>query len=236
MEHLLAWGHPVYPVNPKVAARAREGYRAAPVKSDALDAFALADLLRRQITAWRPLRRPSTTLAGLQALVRDRERFVDRAPPAPAPAARGLLTYYPALPQLFSSLDRAITLAFLRRFPTPHDAERLTVARLARFLHREGYSGRTHPGVLLARLRAHPMTPSDGTETARARTALTLGDLLDGSRHPRRLRRGHRCPRHPAPRRRGLRDLPRGRRRDRRDPDRRDRGGDRFPTPGSLLA
>ncbi len=90
-----------------------------------------------------------------------------------------LLTYYPALPQLFSSLDRAITLAFLRRFPTPHDAERLTVARLARFLHREGYSGRTHPGVLLARLRAHPMTPSDGTEAARARTALALGDLLE---------------------------------------------------------
>jgi hypothetical protein len=47
--------HPAYPVNPKVAARAREGYRAAPVKSDALDAFALADLLRRQVAAWRPL-------------------------------------------------------------------------------------------------------------------------------------------------------------------------------------
>ena len=45
VEHLLAWGHPVYPVNPKVAARAREGYHAAPIKSDALDAFALADLL-----------------------------------------------------------------------------------------------------------------------------------------------------------------------------------------------
>ncbi len=62
VEHLLAWGHPVYPVNPKVAARAREGYRAAPVKSDALDAFALADLLRRQVEHWRPLRRPSETL------------------------------------------------------------------------------------------------------------------------------------------------------------------------------
>jgi hypothetical protein len=54
VDHLLAWGHPVYPVNPKVAARAREGYRAAPVKSDVLDAFALADLLRRQVTSWRP--------------------------------------------------------------------------------------------------------------------------------------------------------------------------------------
>jgi hypothetical protein len=72
----LAWGYPVYPVNPKVAARAREGYCAAPVKSDALDAFCLADLLRRQVDTWRPLRRPSETLAELAAIVRDRERFV----------------------------------------------------------------------------------------------------------------------------------------------------------------
>jgi transposase len=76
VDHLLSWGHPVYPVNPKVAARAREGYRAAPVKSDALDAFALADLLRRQATSWRPLRPSSAVHAELQALVRDRERFV----------------------------------------------------------------------------------------------------------------------------------------------------------------
>ena len=32
----------------KVAAQAREGYRATPVKSDALDTFALAELLRRE--------------------------------------------------------------------------------------------------------------------------------------------------------------------------------------------
>jgi hypothetical protein len=35
VDHLLAWGHPVYPIYPKVAARAREGYRTGPVKSDA---------------------------------------------------------------------------------------------------------------------------------------------------------------------------------------------------------
>ena len=160
VEHLLSWGHPVYPVNPKVAARAREGYRAAPIKSDALDAFALADLLRRQVASWRPLRRPSETLAELQALVRDREGFVIEHRRVQHRLRATLLTYYPALPHLFSSLDRAITLAFLRRFPTPEAAGRLTVARLARFLGREGYTGRTDPAVLLSRLRAHPATPS----------------------------------------------------------------------------
>jgi transposase len=179
VEHLLAWGHPVYPVNPKVAARAREGYRAAPVKSDALDALSLADLLRRQAASWRPLRRPSETLAELQALVRDREGFVIEHRRVQHRLRATLLTYYPALPHLFSSLDRAITLAFLRRFPTPEAAAGLTVARLTRFLRREGYTGRTDPAVLPSRLRAHPATPSSGTDRARARTALALADLLE---------------------------------------------------------
>lgn len=179
VEHLLAWGHPVFPVNPKVAARAREGYRAAPVKSDALDAFSLADLLRRQVGAWRPLRRPSETLAELQALVRDREGFVVEHRRIQHRLRATLLTYYPALPHLFSSLDRAITLAFLRRFPTPEAAGRLTAARLARFLKREGYTGRTDPGVLLSRLHEHPATPSQGTDRAKAHTALALADLLE---------------------------------------------------------
>lgn len=179
VEHLLAWGLPVYPVNPKVAARAREGYRAAPIKSDALDAFSLADLLRRQASSWRPLRQPTETLAELQALVRDREHFVIDHRRMQHKLRATLLTYYPALPHLFSSLDRAITLAFLRRFPTPDAAGWLTVPRLARFLKRAGYTGRTDPAVLLSRLRAHPATPSRGTDRARAHTALALADLLE---------------------------------------------------------
>lgn len=179
VDHLLAWGHPVYPVNPKVAARAREGYRAAPVKSDALDAFALADLLRRQVATWRPLRRPSAVHAELGALIRDRERFVVEHRRLQHQLRAVLETYYPAATKLFSGLDRAITLAFLRRYPAPAEAERLTAHRLARFLARQGYSGRTAPGILLERLRAYAGTPSSGVDVARARAMLALVDLLE---------------------------------------------------------
>lgn len=179
VEHLLAWGHPVYPVNPKVAARSREGYRAAPVKSDALDAYCLADLLRRQAGSWRPLRLPSETLAELAALVRDRERLVVEHRRLQHQLRATLETYYPALAHLFSSVDRSITLAFLRRYPSPEAAARLTERRLGQFLRREGYTGRTAPAVLLARIRAHPATPSAGTDRARVRGALALADLLE---------------------------------------------------------
>lgn len=179
VDHLLAWGHPVYPVNPKVAARAREGYRAAPVKSDALDAFALADLLRRQVATWRPLRRSSSDQAELGALVRDRERFVIEHRRLQHQLRAVLETYYPAATKLFSGLDRPITLAFLRRYPTPAEAEHLTAHRLARFLARQGYSGRTTPEVLIERIRADTGTPNAGVDAARARAMLALVDLLE---------------------------------------------------------
>ena len=183
VDHLLAWGLPVYPVNPKVAARAREGYRAAPVKSDALDAFALADLLRRQVATWRPLRRPSTVHAELGALIRDRERFVIEHRRLQHQLRAVLETYYPAATKLFSGLDRAITLAFLRRYPRPAETERLTERRLALFLARQGYSGRTAPEVLIERIRAYAGTPNIGVDAARARAMLALVDLLEHVGH-----------------------------------------------------
>lgn len=118
VDHLLAWGHPVYPVNPKVAARAREGYRAAPVKSDALDAFALADLLRRQVAVWRPLRRSSSDHAELGALVRDRERFVIKHRRLQHQLRSVLETYYPAATKLFTgstAQSRSPSCAGIRR-------------------------------------------------------------------------------------------------------------------------
>jgi len=55
VEHLQARGHLVYPVSPKVSARARERYKVASVKDDRFDAFVLADTLRHEHQHWRPL-------------------------------------------------------------------------------------------------------------------------------------------------------------------------------------
>jgi hypothetical protein len=61
--------------------------------------------------------------------------------------------YHPAVLHLFSSLDRDISLAFLRDYPTPEQAGRLGPARMTAFCARHGYSGRTSPEVLVERLR-----------------------------------------------------------------------------------
>jgi len=76
VEALQCRGHRLLCVSPKLSARARERYRLAPTKSDAFDAFVLADSLRHEHRRWRPLAVPSRGLAELRALTRDRERLV----------------------------------------------------------------------------------------------------------------------------------------------------------------
>ncbi|MPY81362.1 MAG: transposase, partial [Actinophytocola sp.] len=55
VETLQEHGHRLFCVSPKMSARARERYRLAPTKSDAFDAFVLADSLRHEHRHWRSL-------------------------------------------------------------------------------------------------------------------------------------------------------------------------------------
>jgi transposase len=77
VEQLQAWGHIVFPVSPRIAARARERYKVASVKDDRFDAFVLADSLRYDHQRWRPLAVPSPILAEIRALTRDRDRLLE---------------------------------------------------------------------------------------------------------------------------------------------------------------
>lgn len=179
VERLLAAGHRVYPVSPRIAARARERYRVAPTKDDVFDAYVLADTLRHEHGRWRPLRAPSAALAELRGLVRDRERILAEQIRVEAQLRAILESYHPAAAHLFSSIDRQITLAFVRRYPTPAQAERIGLGRMERFLARESYRGRVPAPVLLGRLREHLIGASAGTVAGRRRGALAYCDLLE---------------------------------------------------------
>ena len=172
-------GHRLFCVSPKMSARARERHRIAPGKSDAFDAFVLADSLRHEHRHWRSLAVPSLLLAGLRALTRDRERLVWNQRDTENQLRAIVLAYHPAVLHLFSSLDRDISLAFLRDYPTPGQARLVGPARMAAFCSRHGYSGRIRPELLTERLRAHLLSAWPGTTTGKAFTALLFADQLD---------------------------------------------------------
>ena len=133
VEHLHAQQHRLFCVSPKMSARARERYRVAPTKSDAFDAFVLADMLRHEHAHWRPLAPPSPLLAELRVLTRDRERLVWNQRDVENQLRAVVEAYHPAVLHLFSSLDRDISLAFLKNYPTPAQAARLGDTRMAAF-------------------------------------------------------------------------------------------------------
>src|SRR6266496_379451 len=87
--------------------------------------------------------------------------------------------YHPAATRLFSSVDRQITLAFIRDYPTAEQAGRLGMVRMQRFLERHGYRGRVPAAELLARLHAQLVSGAPGTTAGKSRSALAFADLLE---------------------------------------------------------
>lgn len=179
VESLQQQGHRLFCVSPKMSARARERYRLAPTKSDAFDVFVLADSLRHEHRHWRSLAVPSALLAELRALTRDRERLIWNQRDVENQLRAVVLSFHRGVLHLFSSLDRDITLAFLRDYPTPVDAGRVGSARMAAFCARHGYSGRTRPELLVERLRTNLLAASPGTTAGKAFTAALFVDQLE---------------------------------------------------------
>jgi transposase len=179
VEMLQEQGFRLFCVSPKMSARARERYRLAPTKSDAFDAFVLADSLRHEYRHWRALPVPSPLLAELRALTRDRERLIWNQRDVENQLRAIVQVYHPAVLHLFSSLDRDISLAFLRDYPSPAQAGRVGAARMAAFCGRHGYSGRTKPELLVARLRTNLLSASVGTTAGKAFSVMLFIDQLE---------------------------------------------------------
>lgn len=178
VEHLQARGHIVFPVSPRIAARARERYRVAAVKDDRLDAFVLADTLRHEHARWRALTPPSPLLAEIKALTRDRDRLQQIQQATESQLRAILEAYHPAPARLFSSVDRQITLHFVLDYPTPAAASRIKTTRMNGFLSRHRYTGRVTGQVLAERLRENLLAASTGTVAGKSYSAQSFARLL----------------------------------------------------------
>ena len=178
VEHLQARGHAVFAVSPRIAARARERYRVAAVKDDRLDAFVLADTLRHEHHHWRALSAPSSLLAEIRALTRDRDRLQQTQQATESQLRAILETYHPAPTRLFSSLDRQIALHFVLDYPTPAAASRIKTTRMGGFLARHHYTGRVPAQVLATRLADKLLAASPGTIAGKSYSAQTFARLL----------------------------------------------------------
>ena len=156
VDALVDAGHPVFPIHPNAVKAMRPRYRSHGAKSDASDAYLLADALRTDGHRFRRLVPQSDAILALRALVRGRDDLVATRVQL-ANQLRSLLeSFWPGALAIFADIDSPIALAFVQRYPSPQCAARLGEKRLAAFLTQHSYCGRRPTAELLERLRSAP--------------------------------------------------------------------------------
>ena len=155
IDALLSAGVTVVVISPNQVKNLRGRYGSAGNKDDRFDAFVLAGTLRTDRARLRPLTPDSPPAVALRRACRARKDLVSHRV-AVAGQLRPTGNVFPGGASLFADLGSPVSLAFLARSGTQDRADWLTPARLGKWLAGIGYSGRTDPAVLHARLAAAP--------------------------------------------------------------------------------
>ena len=149
-------GHPVLMVEPAAFKASRPRWGAAGAKSDAADAFMLADYARTDGHRLRRVEPLAQATPELAALVRARTCMVEARTAASNQLWAVLAEHWPGAAMVFHKLTAPIALAFLADYPTPRSAARLGEGRMRQFCRRHSYRGGKSPAELVSRLRAAP--------------------------------------------------------------------------------
>ncbi|MFI5775356.1 IS110 family transposase [Streptomyces sp. NPDC051658] len=186
---LRATGRQIYAINPLAAARYRDRGSVSRAKSDAADARVLANILRTDRHAHRPLPADSEAGQAVAALARahqdavwDRQQMINRL-------RSHLREYYPAALVAFHGpgkpgLDSPRARMILASAPTPADAAKLTRSQLRALLKR---TARPRCGIdteverLREIFRADSLRQLPKVELALGHKAATLIQQLDAA-------------------------------------------------------
>jgi transposase len=176
VERLLAAGVEVLAIHPNQVKAARARFAVAHGKSDRFDAYVLAELARTDAHRFRALVPDRDETKALKALTRAREDLIGVRVELANQLRAQLEAFWPGA-LIFNEVDSPISLAFLKRYPSPACAKGLGAGRMAAFLARNSYSGRTEAAELVARMKAAPRG-SAGEAECEARHAVVLGLIV----------------------------------------------------------
>ena len=178
VEALLQAELTVLVISPNQVKNLRSRYGSAGNKDDRFDAYVLADVIRTDRRRLTPLTRSSTATRAMRSSVRARRDLVQHRVAIANQLRAHLQTVFPGAADLFAAIDSLISLSFIERYPTQAKADWLTPTRVADWLRKVAYSGRTSPEVLHARLLAAPRGTTDTDAAAHAKTTLAFVAIL----------------------------------------------------------
>jgi transposase len=135
-------GRVIYPINPLAASRYRARYSVSGAKSDATDAVLLANIVRTDPDAHRPLPADTEAAQAIRVLARAQQDAVWARQQIGNQVRDLLKEFYPAAIVAFADLEgglaRPDARAILAAAPTPAQANKLTPPRLRRLLTKAG--------------------------------------------------------------------------------------------------
>ena len=136
-------GRLIYPINPLAASRYRSRYAVSGAKSDATDAVLLANIVRIDAAAHRPLPADTELAGAIRVLARAQQDAVWARQQIGNQIRDLLKDFYPAALVAFAELPsgglaRPDARTILAAAPTPTQAAALTPARLRRLLTKAG--------------------------------------------------------------------------------------------------
>lgn len=140
---LRATGRTIYPINPLSASRYRSRHQVSGAKSDSADAALLANIVRTDAAAHRPLPADSDLAQAVRVLARAQQDAVWARQQLGNQIRSLLKEFFPAAIEAFAKLPegglaRADARTVLAAAPTPAAAAKLTRAQLRRLLIKAG--------------------------------------------------------------------------------------------------
>ena len=135
VDQLLNGTWPIYPLAPTAAALYRQRKAPSGTKGDNLDAWSMADALRTDGHAWRPLLPQDEATATLRALCRDEISLIEQRTALVNQLRAALREYYPAALEAFDDWTAPYTWEFILQFPTPGRLQAAGKRKWESFLH-----------------------------------------------------------------------------------------------------
>ena len=181
VDFLLDHGVAVYPVNPKAVDRVRDRYRVSGSKSDAFDAYVLAEFLRTDQAHLRVLQPSSEKAQELKMLCRDQRRVVRHKTRLLNQLTITLKEYYARPLDAFEDLETEIALDFLTRYPTPAHLNAVKRKEFNRFATQEHHLSKQRCEELWEKLSPAQLKVPEHVVRAKAQLIEVLIDQLRAS-------------------------------------------------------
>jgi len=178
VDFLLDHGVEVYPVNPKAVDRVRDRYRMSDSKSDAFDAYVLAEFLRTDQAHLRVLRPNSEKAQELKMLSRDQRRVGRHKSRLLNQLTTTLKEYYARPLEVFDDIETEVTLDFLTRYPTPAHLRALKRKEFNRFATKQHHLSKQRCEELWEKLKKPQLAVPEHVVRAKAQLVEVLIEQL----------------------------------------------------------